>query len=299
MSDPVTTNDDDTTAPEDDMLATSIDPADLGETPEPRTSTPTVERPLTHEQIVAAKPELIARVEKIIGAPLGSDPVDPDEYPVPASDLLADRRAENYRKAWESSLQASDVTDLQDWRLDALAADQFPQQMTNYANDVGTDNPRVRTLILGGNTGPGKTSSAIAAGWRALERGMSVRFVEHAKYLKWLRPNGIPDRDHPYAGLTADAIERRMRDVDLLILDDLAASLTLNPAEPVTQFVKEQTLTLIGDRIDTPGKFTIVTVNYNSDTLTDMFGEQFVSRLSKRGHVLRFEGPDRRKRLSW
>lgn len=298
MSDPVTTNDDDTTPPEDDeamQAAPIIDPADLGETPTPKPSPPTVERPASHEEVVAAKPELLARLEKIIGAPIGSDP--DDSHPVPASDDLAEWRRDNNEKAWRASLEVADVTDLAGWRLDALAADQHPGMLRKYVDSMGSDD-RVRNLILAGTTGPGKTSSAIAAGWAALERGLSVRFVEHAKYLRWLRPDGLPTSG-PYANITADQVRRRMRDVDLLILDDLGASLTLNPKEPVTQFVKEETLTLIGDRIDTPGKFTIITVNYRSDTLTAMFGEQFVSRLSKNGHAVRFEGDDRRKRLSW
>lgn len=277
MSDPVPTTDDDTTPPEDDNV-----------------TTPTVERPRSHESVIGPDPDLIDRLEKITGAPLGYGQKDHDEHPIPASDRLDERRGEINEQAWLNSLTACDVMDLAGWRLDALLPDHHPKRMGDFARSL-SGSPAVRNLVLAGTVGPGKTSAAIAVGWEALALGRSVRFIEHSKYLQWLRPDQTPPK--PYDTVTDAQLRARMRASDVLILDDLGAN--QDPTVAVTPFVKEETLTLIGDRIDTPGKVTIVTTNRRSSELEVMFGEQFVSRLSKRGYALTFTGPDRRGRLSW
>lgn len=217
------------------------------------------------------------------------------DKPVPDDDLDV-RRTEVARTAWTDSLTAGEVTDLAGWRLEDLHPDQNGPALAKFVAALGPT-ASVRSLVFAGKVGPGKTSAAIAAGWAAIDRGLGVRFVEHSKYLLWLRPESSPG-DGPYRGVTGNQLRARMRSCDLLIVDDLGAS--LDPRQPVSQHVKDETLTLIGDRIDTPGRATIVTTNLRSEHLAAMFGDQFLSRLSKRGHVLAFNGPDRRgKRLSF
>lgn len=293
MSDPVPTTDDDTTPPEDfdAMQAASITPADVGETPT-SADTPAVTGHRSAEDIFTARPNVVAKIEAITGVAFGSEPDDSHE--VPESDDPAEYRRQVNETAWMNSIIAADLTDLATWRVTDLQDDHFPVMLREFARSLAGE-PKVRNLVLAGNTGPGKTSCAMAVGWEALAAGKSVRIVEHAKYLMWLRPNVTPPA--PYQNLTHSQLQDRMRAPDVLILDDLGAS--LDPEKAVTEHVKDATLTLIGDRIDTPGKVTIVTTNRRSEELEVMFGEQFLSRLSKRGHVLKFVGHDRRGRLSW
>lgn len=254
-------------------------------------------------EVFKPSPALIARLEGLRrAAGPGQD------HPVPPDDP-AERRREVARMTWENSLRAGHATDLAHWRLDTLATDQHPVQLRKYVEHIaaakqGGSAAKILNLVLGGRVGPGKTSAAIAAGHAAAEAGLLTRFVRHADYLTWLTPDGSPPDLHDWQ------IERRYRDCDLLILDDLGAG--LDPGQPASEFKRTQTLRLIGDRINS-GKATIVTTNEAAEVtardaqgvekltggLALMFGAQVISRLSERGHALRFVGPDRRGRLSW
>lgn len=209
-----------------------------------------------------------------------------------------DRRRQVAQTAWANSLKAAHFEELAHWTIDALAADQHPAHLRGYVESLGKG-AKVLNLVLGGRVGPGKTSAAIAAGNAAVGRGLITRVVRHADYLKWLTPEGSPKE------LQSWQIEARYRDCDLLILDDMGAG--LDPNQPASEFKRTQTLSLIGDRINS-GKATIITTNEQADVVRDgetvgglalMFGPQVISRISERGHAVRFAGPDRRGRLSW
>lgn len=241
-------------------------------------------------KIEASKAKVRAIIEK------GKATIGPgDDHPIPPDDP-AERLAQINRTAWEASVEAAELTDLLDWRLDGLAPDQHGTVLGAFVQSLAKGTPPKRNVILAGTTGPGKTSAAIAAGWAAIDAGLTVRMVDHYKYHQWLRPDGTPDSG-PYRGISGHQLRARMRKVDLLIVDDLGR--TLDPRAPVSQHVLAETLSLIGDRADSRGKATIVTTNFTSPILETMFGEQFMSRLSKNGHVVKFVGPDRRGRLSW
>lgn len=210
-------------------------------------------------------------------------------------------RAKTFEKAWANSLVAARVDYLAHHTLDQLADDQQPGAMRRFVEQIGPQAAK-RTLVIAGRIGSGKSAAAIAAGNAAVERGMLVRFVKHAKYLKMLRPDGSP------ADMPDWQIHNRFRDCDLLILDDLGAELDADV--PATRFVRDETLSLIGDRIES-GKATIVTTNEPSEVRDDedgrlvgglmlTLGERLLSRLSDHGYALEFKGPDRRgRRLSW
>lgn len=277
---------------DEEMLARSIDPVDVGETPDRGTPPPARRRSgslgglgrgrrrQAEVEKVEANAEFRARVRKLA-----------ESLPEPKDDPDPQGRVEIFRATWLTSLTLGGAGDLADWTLDKLESDQHPAALRAFADALGQPDQAVRNLVLGGRVGPGKTSAAIAVGNAAVARGVSARFIKHSTYLKWLRPEGSPKDLEPWQ------IRKRFRDCTLLVLDDLAASLTVG--EPATEFVRTETLDLIGDRTDTPGHSTIVTTNHRSETLTVMFGEAMMSRLSKNGHVLVFIGPDRRGRLSW
>lgn len=232
---------------------------------------------------------------------------DDDE---PATDL-AELRTRTYATAWRNSVKAARLEDRMKWTLDAIAADQAltPDQkaatMQNvsalhaYVQQIGPK-AKILNLVLGGRVGAGKTSAAIAAGNEAAARGLMVRIVKHKHYLDWLRPNGAP------GDLTPWQVRARFRDCDLLIVDDLGAE--LDEDREASRFVREETLGLVGDRIEA-GKATIFTTNEKPEVRGDngalvgglalTLGERLLSRISERGHALTFAGPDRRGRLSW
>lgn len=279
----MTTNDNDPTPEDNDaMLAASIDPNDVGETPE--TPPPAFgrrdPRPITepNEPLKAWLRKLAARM-----------PGNGDE-PVPATDDLADWRRETNQRAWRNSLTAGRVTDLADWTLARLdPTKQFPDALAGFVDDLGEAAAK-RNLVLTGNVGTGKTTMAIAAGNYAVESGHMARYVRHSTYLKWLRPEGTP-RD-----ITPWQIESRFRDCQLLVLDDLAGELDTDVM--AREFVRDKTLNLIGDRIDS-GLATIITTNQSSEVITTVLGDALISRISKNGTRIKVLGEDRRGRLSW
>lgn len=296
MSDPVTTHDHDDSKDDDALTAATVTPADIGETPLPdeppmlrrrRTGglgglgrTPS-QRP-TPGQELQPDPAFLERLRRI---------AESRPTPAPAEEEAPRSRAEVYRAAWTRSLAASgDATDLAGWTIDQLDSGQYPAALRAFADGIGTPGA-LRNLVLAGPVGTGKSTAAVAVGNAAADRGVLARYVKHSTYLKWLRPEGSPRDVEPWQ------IRRRFRECDLLVLDDLAAE--LNPEVKATEFVRDETLNLIGDRIGTPGRATVITTNQPAEAIVTMFGEQLLSRLSKDGERLIVRGPDRRGRLTW
>lgn len=226
--------------------------------------------------------EFRARIAKLAA----SLPQPPDDAEEPWDDPL-ELRVRRFREAFRENLAAAGEDDLGGWTLDRLAGDQHPGALRRFVDSIGEQAP-VKTLTLAGRIGPGKTSAAIAAGNAAVERGLLVRFVKHQTYLSLLRPQGRPD------DLPEWKVRRLFRECDLLILDDLAAE-----QDESREFVRKETLGLLDDRVNAVGRFTILTTNESSAALDAIVGERLVSRLSRRGHVLKFTGPERYRRLSW
>lgn len=223
-----------------------------------------------------------------IATMMQSVPQHDEEADVPADDV-AERRRQVYAQAWANSLRDANVAELAGITLADLDGNQHGRILRGFIDQIGPG-AAVLNLVLGGRVGSGKTTAAIAAGNQAADRGLMVRFIQHATYLRWLRPDGAPNNMPDWQ------IRRRFRDCDVLVLDDFAAGLDLG--EPATKFVRDETTSLIGDRIDM-GKATIITTNVQPEDLEVMIDERLVSRLSKRGRALRFTGEDRRGRLSW
>jgi DNA replication protein DnaC len=247
-----------------------------------------------YSKITEATPEFRARIERML-ADLPA--YDGEERDVENSDSARDAvRREIDHRTWVDSLRAAEKMDLAEWRLEKLAADQHARELGIIARTLRR--PRYRNVVLTGSTGPGKTSAAIALGWAAVDAGLTVRFLDHAKYLLWLQPDKMPAPPNPYAGITAAQLRARALSCDLLVLDDLGAG--QDQQAPASEHVTKETLQLVGDRADTPGKITVTTTNLRSEALTLMFGDRFMSRLSKEGKALKFTGPDRRgKRLTF
>jgi DNA replication protein DnaC len=207
----------------------------------------------------------------------------------PGWDKLSEHQAQVRRNAWHRDLEENNTGDLAAWTLDMIDPVRA-EAIRGFIKALGP-NARKRNLILAGNVGNGKTAAAIGAGHEAIARGYMARIVSHARYLSMLRPDGLP------TGKTAESIRALYRrHTDVLILDDLGAEVDTD--REATEFVRRETNELLGDRLNA-GLSTIVTTNLRSDTLSVMFGDRIMSRLGAEGFVLRFEGEDHRKPVTW
>ncbi|WP_322795530.1 ATP-binding protein [Tepidiforma sp.] len=109
-------------------------------------------------------------------------------------------------------------------------------------------------LVLQGTNGCGKTHLAAAIANRALESGRSVFFAVVPDLLDYLRASFAPGRDAPY-----DELFERVRNADLLVLDDLGAQAT-------TPWAQEKLYQVVNYR-HIAGLPTVVTTDQSLDAL--------------------------------
>ncbi|MEO1646315.1 MAG: ATP-binding protein, partial [Chloroflexota bacterium] len=119
----------------------------------------------------------------------------------------------------------------------------------NYA-----ENPDGRWLVLEGTYGCGKTHLAAAVGNARLERGDWVLFITAPDLLDHLRGSYSPSSE-----MTYNETFERLRDTELLIIDDLGVE---NPSE----WAQEKLFQLLDYRYS-HRKHTIITTNRDLDTL--------------------------------
>ena len=115
------------------------------------------------------------------------------------------------------------------------------------------DDPR-GWLTLQGANGCGKTHLACAIANRALASGMGVFFAVVPDLFDYLRASFAPGKDAPY-----DELFDRVRNADLLILDDLGAQST-------TQWAQEKLYQIVNYR-HVAGLPTVVTTDQPLDAL--------------------------------
>ncbi len=109
-------------------------------------------------------------------------------------------------------------------------------------------------LTLQGANGCGKTHLACAIANRALANGMGVFFAVVPDLLDYLRASFAPGKEAPY-----DELFDRVRNVDLLVLDDLGAQAT-------TQWAQEKLYQVVNYR-HVAGLPTVVTSDQSLDAL--------------------------------
>lgn len=115
------------------------------------------------------------------------------------------------------------------------------------------DDPR-GWLTLQGANGCGKTHLAAAIANRALQRGLGVFFAVVPDLLDYLRASFAPGKDAPY-----DELFDQVRNVDLLVLDDLGAQST-------TPWAQEKLYQVVNYR-HVAGLPTVVTTDQPLDAL--------------------------------
>jgi DNA replication protein DnaC len=131
-----------------------------------------------------------------------------------------------------------------------------------------------------------------ALGNEAAEQGLVVRFVKHATYLTWRRPDSAPHN------LTAHQVREWFVTCDLLILDELCGEMDMT----ATEFARKETIDLIDSRL-AAGRATAFSTNLRSRRseehpglgVVDILGERLLSRLEASAHLVKIHGPDRRK----
>ncbi|AKN68779.1 hypothetical protein QR97_02250 [Streptomyces sp. PBH53] len=209
------------------------------------------------------------------------------------------------RLAWRNSMLEAAHGDYLKWRLADLDPGKGPTKLGYQGSEeLGgwldsivkakkqRARPSVMNFIVTGNIGSGKTTALAALGNEASERGLWVRFVKHATYLAWRRPDGGPDGMSPY-----QVRKRHVDEADLLILDELCGEMD----GVQTEFVRRETTDLIDSRLAS-GKPTAFSTNLRREGIVAVLGERLVSRMEDRAYLAKVVGPDRRaprKPLDW
>ncbi len=121
-------------------------------------------------------------------------------------------------------------------------------------------------FVLQGANGCGKTHLAAAIANRALANGMGVFFAVVPDLLDYLRASFAPGKEVPY-----DETFDRVRNIDLLILDDLGAQAT-------TQWAQEKLYQVVNYR-HVAGLPTVVTTDQSLDKLQEAH-PRIISRIA-------------------
>lgn len=206
-------------------------------------------------------------------------------------------QADGTLRRWESSIAAADKTALAAWQLPDIEDDVCRLTLTRFIDSLAAaSGPIYLNAIITGPTRTGKTSSAIAAGHYAVMRDEPIAtvLVDHKGYLDAMRPTDSADKR-----AQQEALRRKVRDAKLLIIDDFGAGLPVPPpATPtdrcprkdVSPFVNDQTLSLIGNRVET-GKATIITTNLTKVQVMGMFDARIPPRITEDAIGIRLTKP--------
>lgn len=218
---------------------------------------------------------------------------EPDRH---AGDVSA-QQAAALKLIWANSIREAAHDDYLRWRLDDLDANQKPNTLRNWLGSLVEAKrlkarPEILHLIVPGNIGSGKTTALAALGNEASEQGLTVRFVKHATYLTWRRPDGGP------SDMRAYDVRKKHVGCDLLILDELCGEMD----GIATEFARRETVDLVDSRA-AAGRPTAFSTNLRSRStpdspapgIADILGERLLSRMRYRAHKLEIRGPDRRQ----
>ncbi len=159
--------------------------------------------------------------------------------------------------------------------------DDKPEAYMKHVNEF-VANP-VGFFLISGKNGNGKTFTAEAIYGRF--------YHPHSDNMFWNQADLKMEWQRLYARYgSTDYFFKEVVKAPLLVIDDLG---TTRPTESFMEF-----LYIIADKRHkqkhTHG--TVITTNLNSQSMREMFGDAFVSRVAS-GRCLRHDGPDRRPML--
>ena len=137
-------------------------------------------------------------------------------------------------------------------------------------------------LLFRGGTGLGKTFLAACIAREVARQGYSVVYETAVDAARAMEADHFRRESADIAG--AAELARRMRQCDLLILDDLGT-------EMVTDFTRSALYDLVNRRL-TGQKRTIITTNLSAAQMAKLYTPQLMSRLEGDYQVLAFVGSD-------
>lgn len=212
------------------------------------------------------------------------------EYDYP--DLTEDR-IRGARAAWNADLEVvrddeNEGVSLTSWRIEDIEDPAARSIIDRYIKQL--PGGKKRTCILHGSVGAGKTATAVAAGYAAVERGILTRYVSHNDYLARLRPGAARGE------LTSEQYKEKLKTATLLVLDDFCADMSVDA--PASEFARRETMELLNYRLH-KGKPTIVTTNLSTAQVAKVIDDRLASRLGMNAVVVAMIEKDRREPETW
>ncbi|RBO92037.1 phage DNA replication protein (predicted replicative helicase loader), partial [Paraliobacillus ryukyuensis] len=147
--------------------------------------------------------------------------------------------------------------------------------MDYVADFTGTGN-----LLFSGTYGTGKSHLSVAITKALMEKGKTCVFISFPKLLTKIKDTYNND------GPTEDQLMNAMKNVDLLVIDDIGA-------EKRSEWSIAKLFEIIDDRA---GKATIYTTNLNSEELNNWVGERNFSRIMENTQPIKLNGNDYRRK---
>lgn len=135
-------------------------------------------------------------------------------------------------------------------------------------------------LLFSGTYGTGKSHLSVAITKALMAKGKTCVFISFPKLLTKIKDTYNDD------GPTEDQLMNAMKNVDLLVIDDIGA-------EKKTDWTTAKLFEIIDDRA---GKATIYTTNLSSKELKDWVGERNFSRVLENTTPIRMNGDDYRRK---
>lgn len=153
-----------------------------------------------------------------------------------------------------------------------------------YARNFSLKNgQQPKNLLIFGETGIGKSHLSISILKVVMEKEYSGLFISLPLLLTLIK-NTYSKYDD--SGLTAVDILNKMKEIDLLVIDDMGA-------EAGSNHDIQKVFELLDSRL---GKPTIFTTNLKHDQFTEVFGVRNTSRILKNSFILKLDGSDYRKK---
>lgn len=142
---------------------------------------------------------------------------------------------------------------------------------------------RRENLLIYGNTGTGKTFLASCIANALMEEGYSVSFVT-AFQLYHLFEKYTFRREEAEVFRLAESSVSSMVESDLLVIDDIGT-------EAVNSFTRTKLYEIINERLSNK-RSTIITTNFDLNTIKKTYEERILSRLIGHYHLMKMTGED-------
>ncbi len=152
-----------------------------------------------------------------------------------------------------------------------------------YAEKFNLRENRPKNLLFHGDTGIGKTHLAVSILKEILKKEYSGLFISLPLLLTMIK-NTYSKNDE--SGMTVVDIFKKMKSIDLLVIDDMGA-------EAGSNHDIQKIFELLDSRL---GKPTVFTTNLNYEQFSETFGKRNASRILKDTIIIKLDGPDYRKK---